>query len=299
MLQGVVLEQDGLLPEAELSFDDITLVDNDSLMSEIEKVAQGDENLEFSNGLLRVKKAGYSVSIPIEKKSEGEIYLQFRNMHYRSMNFYSEQAEQLKQEGAERMSVISAQRASRQWQPISTTTVTASMGQLSDFAILMGQGFNYYFGPRDLLLNLGYGESRKKLKITFSQAGEYSFDDASIICQPMETYPEKVAPLKARQAESVDVDGNTVTVRFDLDESAFACLAIPYTDSWSATVDGEKAEILPANGMYMGVMLDAGRHTIVFHYTMRGFREGAAVSLATLIGLVVFGVVRRLRRYGR
>ena len=298
MLQGVVLEGDAALPRAELAFDDQILLDDEAILAALREAAQGDDNLEVSGRTLRIRKANYSVSLPIEK-AEGEIYLQFCGVQYQSVNFNAEKAEKLAQDGATRLSIINAQRASRQWTPTESASITATSGKLSGFGSLLDVSHQYYFGKKDLLLNLGYGETGKKLKITFSEAGEYRFDSVALIRQPMDGYADKVAPLLEHQADSVGISGNRVTVVSDLRNSAFSCLAIPYADGWSASIDGERAEILPANGMYMGVMLPEGRHTVVYTYRQRGFTAGALISLGTLILLAVVAILRKARRRRR
>ena len=295
MLQGVVLEADAPLKPAELRFDEEVLLDNDAVIAALQEAARDSEYLEVTQGKLRVKKANFSVSIPIEQ-SEGEIYLQFGNISYRSVDVNAEKAEKLRQEGAPRLTVMNSMRLSRQWEPDENTTITVSTGDMSNYGILLDEDSLYYFGGRDFLLNLGYGKTGKKLKLNFSHAGEYSFDSVQLVRQPMDAYAEKIAPLQARKASSVEIDGYRVTLEYDLNEDALACLAIPYSPSWSATVDGEKAEILPANGMYMGIMLKAGRHTVVFQYMLRGFRLGVGISLATLLVLVIAAIFAQMRR---
>ncbi len=297
MLQGVVMDSELPLKRAETTFDDVVILENDAFMEAFAKnAAQKSDKLELTDdGTLRVKANSHTVSIPIEE-TEGEIYLLLENVRYESVNYSREKVQRLIGEGASRTEIANEQRKARTWKPSASSTITVTSGELSDNVLLDGGDAQYYMGPRDILLNLGYGATAKQLKITFSVAGEFRFDRMALIAQPMDSYAKRVQPLLDRQALSTEIDGNDVTVKYDLDESAFACLAIPYSVSWSATVDGEKAELLPANGMYMGVMLTPGPHTIVFRNQMLGFREGAIVSLASLVGLIVFAIVRRRRR---
>ena len=298
MLQGVVLEEDSPLPGAELTFEDEILYDNDAIMAVLAEKAKDNANLEVDGNVIRVRKENTAVNIPIEKTT-GQMGVLFRNALYESVNLAAEEAQRLEEEGGSRLAVMNARRAAHQWVHFNSPLITVTTGDMSNFGMLKGIDSSYFIGQKDMLINLGYGETGKTLRIKFEQPGDYSFDSVELIRQSMEGYADRIAALQERQASSVAVDGNTVTVKYDLDESAFALLAVPYSRSWSATVDGEKTQILPANGMYMGVMLPAGEHTIVYRYALRGFREGAAVSLATLIGLVVFGIARRVRRCGR
>lgn len=298
MLQGVVLESESPLREAELRFDDQVMMDSAAIQSALAEIAEKDDNLTVADGLLSVKKDGYSVLIPIEP-AEGEIYLQFRGLHYRSINYYQSEAATREESGQPRIEVMESKRNARLWRPISSTTISAACGALNDETDLLGEDQQYYYGARDVLLNLGYGEVSGNLKLTFAAAGEYSFDSISLICQPMDTYGEKLAPLKAHGATSTRIDGNRVEVGFDLDSNGMACLAIPYSGGWTARVDGTPAEIVPANGLYMGVMLSKGTHTVVFSYMPKGLRLGIGMSLGTLVALVVGSVIFAARRRRR
>lgn len=298
MLQGVVLESESPLQEAELRFDDQVMMDSTAIHNALAKIAEKDANLTVADGLLRVKKNGYSVSIPIEP-AEGEIYLQFRGLHYRSVNYYKSQAASREKNGLPRIDVMESRRSARQWRPIGSAAITAACGAYNDETDLLGEDQQYYYGPRDVLLNLGYGAVSDSLKLTFSVAGEYSFDSVSLICQPMDTYEAKIDALRAHGATSMRFDGNRVEVGFDLDNDAMACLAIPYSGGWTAQVDGKPAEIVPANGLYMGVMLSKGTHTVVFSYIPKGLRLGIALSLCTLVALALGTVICTARRRRR
>lgn len=298
MLQGVVLEDGSALDAVTPVFDDQVLMDSEAIWSEIESIASSEDNLEIADGTLRVKKANYTLTLPV-KSNAGEIYLQFQGIQYRSVNFNREEARIREAEGASRMRIMTSKRNARLWEPIESTAITVTGGALSDSANLLGEGNQYYYGKKDLLLNLGYGEIKKNIKIKFSEPGEYRFESAALICQPMDSYEEKVAPLQANGARSVQIAGNRVALEFETDADALACLAIPYDMGWSARVDGKPAEIVRANIAFMGVMLTKGTHTVEFSYMPKGLKLGAAISLATLLVLIGVGVVQALRRRSR
>ena len=298
MLQGVVLEGESPLPEAALTFDDRTVLGADAFMDALRAAAESDDALEVSDGIIRAKKADTSVSLPIEK-TRGEILLQILGVRYTPVNFREAEAASLREEGAAKLTVAAAERDARTWSPEGSAFIVATSGKLSDFGTLLAPGQQYDFGARDLLLDLGYGKTSDTLEIRFSEAGEYRFERIELIAQPMAHYAEKLAPLAAAQAESVAIDGNRVTIGYDLDRPALACVAIPFSQGWRATVDGEVAEILPANVMYMGVMIPEGPHTIELVYQTPGLRLGAALSLAGLAAALIADLVSLARRRRR
>lgn len=55
---------------------------------------------------------------------------------------------------------------------------------------------------------------------------------------------------------------------------------------WTASVDGQKAVLLRADGFFRGVAVPAGSHRVVFRYRPVSFYAGAAISLASLLVLL-------------
>ena len=295
MLQGVVLEDGSMLAQTDLVFDDKVLLNDADIRVILEKIASEDDNLEIVEGGINVKKGDYTVTIPVEA-AEGEIYLQFRNMLFKPVNFAWEEAEKREQAGDTRLRIMASRRKARQWQPVDASIVSISCGKKNDEVSLLGETNQYYFGKRDVLLNLGYSEIKKNLKLNFEEAGEYSFDSVSLICQPMDDYAKKISLLQSNGADNILIDGNRVTVKFTLERDAMACLSIPFSNSWTATADGVPAEIVPANVGFMGVMLPKGSHTVEFNYMPKGLRAGALISLGTLMVLIGVGIFHMFYR---
>lgn len=295
MLQGVILQGETPLEAVTPVFDDQILMDTEALLEVLESIAAGDDNLEIREGKLQVKKANYTVTVPV-KSEAGEIYLQFRGLHFRSVNYYGEEAVKRAEQGEARVRVMASRRNARQWESIESAAITATAGAFTDTATLLGEDNQYYYGKKDLLLNLGCGEIKKNIKIKFSEPGEYAFDGMALICQPMEGYGDKVAPLQARGAVSTRVDGNHVSFEFETGGDELAVITIPYDKGWSAVVDGQPAQIVQANVAFMGVMLTKGAHTVEFSYMPKGLKLGAAISLVTLVALIGVGVAQALRR---
>jgi hypothetical protein len=89
----------------------------------------------------------------------------------------------------------------------------------------------------------------------------------------------------AESAEIVD-DGDGVTVRAHVEQSALLVLSDLFLAGWTATVDGVPAEIVATNGIFRGVYLEPGDHEIRFTYRPRVVGVGLALSLASGLALV-------------
>jgi len=76
--------------------------------------------------------------------------------------------------------------------------------------------------------------------------------------------------------------------------ASYAVLLDSWAPGWTATVDGDAAEILIADGVVRAVAIAAGDHSIVFSYRTPGLVLGALVSLAGWLAWgAAFFVLRR------
>lgn len=76
-------------------------------------------------------------------------------------------------------------------------------------------------------------------------------------------------------------------------------IADSYDPGWRATVNGAPVPILRVNGLFRGVALPAGNHTIRFVYRPRSFLAGAAITLATIGALGLGALINILARRRR
>jgi hypothetical protein len=104
----------------------------------------------------------------------------------------------------------------------------------------------------------------------------------------------------------VDGDGGTVTAlpapsdqeRWDVDAPAggFVRVGARWDKGWSATVDGRRAAVLRADGVFRGVVVPPGRHQVRFLYRNPAEMRGRLVAGAALLGVVGLAVKIPRRR---
>ena len=169
---------------------------------------------------------------------------------------------------------------------------------------LESKSYSRYSGRDRFLINMGYSESPKSMiTMTFPEVGIYSFDDISVQFQPMDNYEAQVSALKEEVLENIDLNscGNgtcLVTGDITVSEDKVLFLSIPYSEGWSATLDGEKVEVYRANTMYMGIVVPAGSHKVELHYVTPGATAGLCMTIAGILicaGYAVFGKVTKNR----
>jgi uncharacterized membrane protein YfhO len=137
------------------------------------------------------------------------------------------------------------------------------------------------------LSNIGFSKSeRKGTKIFFNQTGMYSFNSIEAIFLPMgEDYIKQVEALKEDHLENVEEFTNGIRGTVNLKSNKIMLFSIPYSEGWTAYVNGKKTELLRANTMFMALPLKAGFYNIELRYFTPGLQIGIILSI---IGFLLF-----------
>lgn len=81
------------------------------------------------------------------------------------------------------------------------------------------------------------------------------------------------------------------------DSDKYAFYSVPYSDGWSATVNGEAAEIIKINGL-MAVKIQEGENIIAFSYMNKGLKYGLILSAVGFIVWIGYVLYYRKRKKG-
>ena len=139
-------------------------------------------------------------------------------------------------------------------------------------------------------LDMGDSENAsRRITVVFQKRGTYRFDDISVWSQPMEGYDSAVDELMSHSYNDFSLGTNSITFeQMEAKQNEVLCIAVPYSKGWSASVDHKSAEILPVNGMYMGLILPKGKHTIQLRYCTPLLQMGAVISVLSWIGFGIY-----------
>ncbi|MCD8028714.1 MAG: YfhO family protein [Erysipelotrichaceae bacterium] len=225
-----------------------------------------DESISIEDSVIKVTKENASITLSFNGLEECETYLSINGLNYNGTK------EQLKIS----MSATNS----------NDKTVHKTLKYFTPY-------YQWYSNRDSFMIHFGYDDHAKiSITITFDTVGEYTYDSLEIQCLPMVNYENEVSLLKEDVLENVDFHENDIyatdkiTGNISLDESKYLLLTIPYSDGWSAYVDGEKQELLQANTMYMALYLEEGEHEIVLIYQTPGLRYGAIISAISIICVV-------------
>ncbi len=98
------------------------------------------------------------------------------------------------------------------------------------------------------------------------------------------------------EARIVEYAKQVVHILASLDQPGMLVLADSFYPGWNAYVNGRKKPIYRANLFFRAVQLPAGTHTVEFRYEPRSFAIGAAVSIITLLAILLVSMFLHLRR---
>lgn len=93
--------------------------------------------------------------------------------------------------------------------------------------------------------------------------------------------------------ENLSIDKNSITGEISNAEDGLLVLSVPYTKGWRAEVDGTPHDLIRTNGMFTGLYLEKGEHSLSLHYIPPGLFAGAVISVLGLLILVFSSIYRR------
>lgn len=149
----------------------------------------------------------------------------------------------------------------------------------------------------DYLVNLGYSEEGlHEATLMFPTVGRYVIEGIDVVCQPMDRLESYTSALSKDTLENIQVATNKVSGDIEVDDDKFLCLTIPYSEGWSAKIDGKETDLLVANTMFMGLPLTKGSHKIELTYRTPGLQAGTLLSLAGCVCVAAIAITGRSKR---
>ena len=150
----------------------------------------------------------------------------------------------------------------------------------------------YYFGRKDYIVKINHqtSKAKEKVRLNFLSPGEYEFDDISLITVPKKDVLAKLKERKKNSMKQIQYEGNHFRGVYHAKKDQILCVTIPYSKGWKATVNGKRAKIYKANGMFMGIVMKKGTQSVKLDYETPGLKIGACISLGAWIGLGIYGL---------
>lgn len=291
MLQGAVLEDDGLniakLNKNTLKYSDFAIPFKITC----------DGNVTLNGNTVVVKNNNAAITLSLDTPvSKGELYVQLSGLGFKSQSEYDFWSPE-EWDSKSRYEREKIRHDLKYWVPATSADITATCKDAT-ISVTHHTDFDTAAdGRTKYLLNLGYSEDKRTdITLNFSERGIYTLDNLSIICQPMEQLDGYVEALQKDVLENVKMTTNQITGTITLDKPKLLCMSLPYSNGWTAYVDGARVDLLRTNIMLSGIELEAGTHMIKLVYRTPYIMSGLVISVSALSVLAALVIFARKRK---
>ena len=182
------------------------------------------------------------------------------------------------------------------------------VGQTSEYAIYenenampMGYAMDAYVLPgqiEQLMFNIRGNALLKGVLLEDEQQAARFADllaplpDEALEYMDYDGYAANCATLRKRGVTDFEMNNYGFTAATDYENTEFVVFSVPYSEGFTATVNGQPVEVEQVNGGLMGIVVPGGHCDIVFDYQTPGWTLGLAVSgVGAVVTLVYLAVV--------
>ena len=159
--------------------------------------------------------------------------------------------------------------------------------QITKRGYLTNMKYQWPAEREDICFNLGSGGAgTNTITLRFSQSGTISYDNIYLRAVPVSLYEEQVQEVGSCQLENVQIGRDVVTGEITAPGTKILQLSIPYSEGWTAYIDGEETQTFRSGVMYTGLLIEEGHHTIELHYQTPYQDVGFKTTVITFIVLV-------------
>lgn len=124
----------------------------------------------------------------------------------------------------------------------------------------------------------------------------FAFESVRLYAVPEEVYTSAYENSTAEILENMEISTNTITGDITVSSDKVLCLNMFYSDGWTAYIDGEKAPVYKANGMFMGIPLTKGSHTVRLSYRTPWLYESMIISTVSLAAAIAVKLIEKRRQ---
>ncbi len=294
LLQAVVLEDDGVLPKA-----DVEAWGSDVPFSVTHRAINGEVVEDHGERTFFVRNSGETLEFEFSGKADAETYLMFTGMscsYLAPTDRYSSETWQTLNpldKNLARIQQLNEFDNGRFSLNIASDDVYSRINFYASNSALYG-------GKKDWACNLGYSENGKtRATVTFDKPGIYSFSDIDVVSLPVAPQKSALSSLRDTGAQSIEYQGNVLAVRATSIGDGILFVSVPYSAGWSVLVDDKPADVVRTNVAFLGVFLDSGSHEVIFSYETPGLRQGVFLSVFSTVVLVWVLVAKRLGKKRR
>ena len=288
LLQGVVLDNSSL-PETETHFND----------REVSYYISEGKGCRLKNGKVVVTQENAQLKLVFEGEENAETYLITEGLDYEGLSPREMISDKKwsKMTTYEQNKLLEENSNWRYWKESQKASIQIGGRFLKKSIQIFTDKYNAYSGKHNFLCNTGYSEKgRHTITLTFENTGVYSFDSLKIYCQPMTEIDSQTSKLGEEVLTDVKIGNNEINGKISLSDTKALVLSIPYSEGWTAYIDGEETELKEANTMYMALELPKGDHEIRLVYCTPYLRTGLCLTCIGVLCYIVLVLINRKKK---
>lgn len=111
-----------------------------------------------------------------------------------------------------------------------------------------------------------------------------------------DAYAEDIRADRANACDAFAMTSTGFTAHITTNAPALVLFAVPYEDGFTATVNGQPAEVLQVDGGLLAIPCPAGSCDILCSYRAKGIREARYIAVGSGLLLVVYLLVTRRKK---
>ena len=124
----------------------------------------------------------------------------------------------------------------------------------------------------------------------------FEFESVKLYAVPEEVYTAAYENCTSEILENMEITTNTVTGDITVSSDKVLCVNMCYSDGWTAYVDGEETPVYKANGLFLGIPLTEGSHSVRLSYRTPWLYEGMAVSAVSFVAVIAIKLIEKRRK---
>ncbi len=124
----------------------------------------------------------------------------------------------------------------------------------------------------------------------------FTFESMKIYAVPEDVYINAYNNCVEEVLQNIEMSVNTLTGDITVSSDKVLSINMLYSDGWTAYVDGKETPVYKANGLFLGIPLEKGTHTVRLSYRTPLLYEGFAVSAVTVAAIIAAKLLEKRRK---
>lgn len=144
-------------------------------------------------------------------------------------------------------------------------------------------------------MNMGYYGNKLPKNLIFkpSKLGTY-YLNYRVVAVPLKgKYNKEVSNIQKNGIKNLNLSQDKLTGKINNATKGILTSSIPYSEGWSAQVDGKNVKVLRTNQAFIGLKLSKGKHNIVLNYRTPGLRAGIIITTIGLIWTIAILMIEK------